>query len=146
MKREILTYPLSKEQFWAEFRHFVSYFISIGLTECSVLFGFAWGMEYYPEKEWIEETIPLEALEERILDLEKSGLGEFGYNDLFIKISDVEFRFCNDMDVHIGFDQHQPLIEDFYSRWEAMGYYPAEWLKNEKNGPGERVRGGRQNA
>jgi hypothetical protein len=92
------------------------------------------------------ETIPLEELEARILELERRDLGEFGYNDIFIELADVEFRFCNDTDVHIGFDRHQPFIEEFYSRWETLGYYPAEWLKNEKYGPGECVRGGMQDA
>jgi hypothetical protein len=146
MKREILTYPLSKEQFWTEFRHFVAYFRSMGISECTVLFGFAWGIECYPEKEWTPETILLDELEERILELERRGLGEFGYNDVFIELANVEFRFCNDTDVHIGFNRRQPLIEDFYSRWEVLGYHPAEWLKNEEHGPGEWVRGGKQNA
>jgi hypothetical protein len=144
--REILTYPLTMEQFWAEFDYFVEYFQAIGVREASTLFGFAWGIEYYPGNEWEPEMIPLPDLKSRILDLEQRGLGEFGHNDLFVELADVEFRFCNDMDVHIGFDDHQPLIEDFYSRWEEMGYSPAEWLKNQKNGPGERVRGGRPDA
>ncbi|WP_414675965.1 hypothetical protein [Limnobacter sp.] len=145
-KREILTYPLSKEQFWEEFRHFVAYFLNRGISECSVLFGFDWGNEYYPGEDWIPETIKLEELEAKILELESRGLGEFGYNDIFIELAQVEFRFCNDTDIHIGFDRHQPLIKEFYSRWEALGYCPAEWLTSENHGPGECVRGGKNNA
>ena len=59
----------------------------MGISECSVLFGFAWGIEYYPGKDWIPETIPLEELEARILELERRGLGEFGYNDIFIELA-----------------------------------------------------------
>ena len=146
MKREILTYPLSKEQFWDEFRHFVAYFRDKGVSECSVLFGFAWGIEYYPGNEWVSETLPLEDLEAKIQELERRGFGEFGHNDVFIELADVEFRFCNDTDVHIGFERHKPMIEDFYARWEALGYYPAEWLKNQEYGPGQLVRGGKQHA
>lgn len=145
-KREILTYPLSKEQFWAEFRYFVAYFRNMGVSECLVLFGFAWGNEYYPSSDWIPEPILLEELEARILELEIRGLGQFGCNDVFIELAEVEFRFCNDTDVHIGFDQHKPFIEDFFDRWKSLGYYPAEWLKNETHGPGEHVRGGDENA
>jgi hypothetical protein len=145
-KREILTYPLTKEQFWAEFRHFIAYFRNIGINECSVRFGFAWGIEYYAGSDWSPEYVPIEKLEEKVLELERRGLGEFGYSDVFIELTDVEFRFCNDTDIHIGFDRPQAFIEDFYSRWEVMGYFPAEWLKNHENGPGERVRGGKPDA
>jgi hypothetical protein len=31
-KREILTYPLRKQQFWEEFRHFGAYFQSMGIS------------------------------------------------------------------------------------------------------------------
>ena len=144
--REILTYPLSTAQFWEEFRYFVDYFDQRNFNSCGVLFGFAWGIEYYPDKDWEYEEMPIRELEERIVELEQRGFGQIGNNDVFIQIADVEFRFCNDCDVHIGFDSQVPLIEDFYQRWESLGYQPAEWLKNEENGPGERVRGGRKDA
>lgn len=82
-------------------------------------------------------------MEAKIQDLERRGYGEFGYNDVFVELEDIEFRFCNDTDVHTGFDNHQPMIEDFYARWEDLGYYPAEWLKNQEHGPGQLVRGGK---
>ena len=145
-KREILTYPLNKEQFWDELRHFVAYFRKKGASECEVLFGFAWGNEYYPSNEWVPEKLPLEDLEAKIQELERRGFGEFGNNDVFIELEDLEFRFCNDTDVHVGFNIHKPVIEDFYMRWESLDYYPAEWLKNQEHGPGQLVRGGKQNA
>ncbi|WP_444888113.1 hypothetical protein [Microbulbifer sp. JMSA008] len=145
-KREILTYPLSKEQFWAEFRNFVEYFSKRGIKDCSVLFGFAWGIEYYPGNEWLPEMLSLEELETKITELEARGLGEFGNNDVFVEVVDLEFRFCNDSDIHVGFNKTNPLVEYFYSRWEELGYSPAEWLKNQSSGPGEFVRGARPNA
>lgn len=134
---------MTKEQLWEELRNFVAFFTSRDVEECLVLFGFAWGIEYYPDKDWEAETILLKELESRILQLEKRGLGEFGYNDVFVELDEIEFRFCNDTDIHIGFDSHQPFIEDFYSRWETLNYYPAEWIKNQKHGSGELVRGGK---
>ena len=85
-------------------------------------------------------------MEEKILKLERRGLGEFGCDDVFIELADAEFRFCNDTDIHIGFDRHQKLIEDFYRRWEAMNYHPREWLMNQESGPGEVVRGEKPDA
>ena len=70
-------------------------------------------------------------------------MGKLGEDDLFVEVAGVEFRFCNDCDVHLGFDQPLPLVEDFYSRWQSIGYDPAEWIKNKEKGPGTRVRGGK---
>lgn len=145
-QREILTYPLTREQIWAEFRHFLEYFQAKGVEEGSVLLGHAWALEYYSENEWIPAAIPLAELETRIQDLEQRGLGELGSDDLFVELGGVEFRFCHEMDVHLGFDEHHPVIEDFYARWDRLGYHPAEWIKNQKIGPGTWVRGAKPDA
>ena len=104
-KREILTNPLSKEQFWAEFRHFVAYFLNMGISECSVLFGFAWGIEYYPGKDWIPETIPLEELEARNSRIWKDVASVS--SDTTISLSSLprlNSAFANDTDIHIVFE------------------------------------------
>lgn len=75
------------------------------------------------------------------METEQRGLDEFGYNDVFIELADVEFRFCNDMDIHIAFNYHHAFIDDFYTRWENMGYSPAEWFKDQKSGLGNCARG-----
>lgn len=142
-KREILTHPLSLDRFWEEFRYFSTYFREKGIDKCHVLFGFAWGNDYYPEKNWVSEEMPFDELENKILDMERQGFGNFGHNDVFVKVAGVEFRFCNDTDIHISYESHLPLIEDFYCRWESLGYYPAEWLKNDKSGSGQLIRGGK---
>jgi hypothetical protein len=62
MQREVLTYPLSEVQLREELRHFVEFYFAKGIASCDVLFGFAWGNEYYPTKDWIEEQVPLSDL------------------------------------------------------------------------------------
>ena len=118
----------------------VQYFVKKGVEKCGVLFGSAWGNDYYPTNEWFDEKVALSNLVEKVREVEASGIGKIGRDDLFVKISGLEFRFCNDSDVHIYFTEHSDEIEFFYSRWKALGYQPAEWLKNEEKGPGERVR------
>ncbi len=140
MEREILTYPISTEQMNDELTFMVEYFSNKGIDKCSVLFGFAWGNDYYPGNEWYDEEIELKDLIQKVKNVEASGIGAIGRDDLFIKISGVEFRFCNDSDVHIYFSEHNDDIEFYYTRWKQLGYQPAEWLKNQEKGPGERVR------
>jgi hypothetical protein len=140
MKREVLTYPLSKQQLREELRHFVEFFSDKGNATCCVLFGSAWGNDYYPSNEWLEETVALGHLIAKVEEVEAAGHGTLGTDDLFLKVSGLEFLFCNDSDIHISFVEHQPDIEHFYQRWKELGFKPAEWLKNERHGPGERVR------
>ena len=140
MEREILTYPISTEQMNDELSFMVEYFSNKGIDKCSVLFGFAWGNDYYPTNEWFDEEIELKKLVKKVRDVEASGIGTIGRDDLFVNVSGLEFRFCNDSDVHIYFTNHSEDIEFFYSRWKKLGYQPAEWLKNQEKGPGERVR------
>ncbi len=140
MEREILTYPISAEQMNDELSFMVEYFSNKGIEKCSILFGFAWGNEYYPTSEWVDEEIELRKLVPKVKEVEASGIGEVGRDDLFIELSGLQFRFCNDSDVHIYFLEHNDDIEYFYSRWKKLGYQPAEWLKNQEKGPGERVR------
>ena len=140
MEREILTYPITADELNDELAFVAQYFSKKGVENCSVLFGFAWGNEYYSTNEWFDEQIALSNLVEKVREVEASGIGKIGRDDLFVNIAGLEFRFCNDSDVHIYFTEHSDEIEYFYSRWKALGYQPAEWLKNEEKGPGERVR------
>ena len=118
----------------------VKYFSDKGIETCKVLFGFAWGMEYYPEKNWSDEEIELNHLALKVGEVEASGIGAIGEDDLFVKLSEIEFRFCNDSDIHIYFSELSEDIEYFYSRWKELGYQPSEWLKNQEKVPGIKIR------
>jgi hypothetical protein len=119
----------------------LKYFTKKGFTNCEILFGFAWGIDYYPSSKWNKESILLASLTDKVKNVEQQGLEKLSEDDLFVYFPHLGFRFCNDSDVHIYFTKHSPDIEFFYSRWEALGYTPAEWIKNQTNGPGEKVRG-----
>jgi hypothetical protein len=140
MEREILTYPISRTQLNDELAFMVEYFSNKGVEKCSVPFGFAWGVEYYPGNEWNDEEISISELIDKVHEVETSGIGAIGKDDLFVKVQGLEFRFCNDSGVHIYFSGTNNDVEFYYSRWKQLGYQPAEWLKTQEKGPGERVR------
>ncbi|QJW85105.1 hypothetical protein HK414_21395 [Ramlibacter terrae] len=55
-----------------------------------------------------------------------------------MKVEDVEFQFCHDGDLHIHFaGPENAHVEAFFSRWQALGYSPAEWVTTGAPGPGE---------
>jgi hypothetical protein len=140
MLREIVTSPIERKQLHEELDFMVQYFLEKGVTTCTVLFGFAWGNDYYPGNEWFDEEIPLEKLVEKVREIEESGIGALGKDHLCVNVSDLEFQFCNDSDIHIRFTESNNDSESFYLRWKQLGYQPAEWVKNKENDPGKRVR------
>jgi hypothetical protein len=142
MTREILTYPISKEQMKEELRYCAQHFRALGYDNCEVLFGSSWGNNYYATSEWSFVEFQVLRLVEEVARVEALGFGRLGSDDLFIRLPsrELEFRFCNDSDIHISFDEPNEITEVFYQRWKSRGFKPAEWVKPEKGPPTERVR------
>jgi hypothetical protein len=140
MKREVLTYPLSEQQMREELAHVVEFYLAKSATTCRVLFGYAWGNDYYLTKEWLEEEVALNNLIAKVAKVEATGVGRIGSDDLFLQVDDLEFLFCHDSDIHISFIEHHPEMEHFYQRWKMLGFKPAEWLKDEPHGSSKKVR------
>jgi hypothetical protein len=141
MSRQILTSVLDREALERELDKIVRYFSERSVNSCRVLFGFAWGNAYYPGATWEDEEVQFSDLRRKVGEVETSGIGALGSDDLFVKVEDVEIQFCHDSDLHIHFDQQgNAHAEAFFSRWQALGYSPAEWVTTGKPGPGEKVR------
>lgn len=141
--REILTYPISAAQVNEELEHFVHFFLDRGYEHCDVIFGFAWGNQYYPTNAgWNPIRMPIDVLIDEVRRVERSGWGELGSDNLFISIPGVplEFRFCDDSDIHIAFEDPCETTEHFYQRWKSRGFSPAEWEKLEDRRTGKRLR------
>ena len=128
MSREILTYPLERPSLEAELAFLAEYFRALGSDHCAAFFGHAWG-ERYPEGGWTAVDLPLESPVAEVSRVEASGFGQLGDDDLFITIPPflVEFRFCNDSDIHLSFEHASDITEAFYQRWRDLGFRPAEW-------------------
>ena len=129
MKREIVTHHIDSSQMKEELAFLTEYFIGKGFEACELLFGSAWGMDYYDTNQWDYEKVPLTKLVEKVEAVEASGLGHLGSDDLFIKLQGYpfEFRFCHESDLHISFDEPGDIPEFFYERWKSRGFSPAEW-------------------
>jgi hypothetical protein len=141
MNRQVLTCALERAALERELDEIVRYFSERGLHSCRILFGFAWGNAYYPEPAWQDEEILFSDLRRKVGEVEASGIGRIGRDDLFVTVDDIEFQFCHDSDLHIHFDRPgNAHVEAFFSRWQALGYAPAEWVRTGASGPGERVR------
>jgi hypothetical protein len=141
MARQVLTSTLDRGRLETELDEVVRYFREKDVESCRVLFGFAWGNEYYPGREWNEEKIDLVQLRRKVDEVEARGIGSLGNDDLFMKLAGLEFRFCHECDVHIHFTApSNDHVEAFFARWQKLGYEPTEWVATRDHGPGKRVR------
>ncbi len=107
-----------------------------------MLFGWAWGNDYYLSDEWQSEQIALAELSAKVREVESSGIGGFGADDLFVEINGYEFTFCHESDIHLEYEVGSEITEALWERWSKKGYSPAEYLQNDERGPGELIRGG----
>lgn len=129
MNREIVTSVIGADLVRAELSFFARHFQESGQKTCGVLFGFAWGNDYYPGNEWDHVNIPLAKLVEEVERVESLGWGRVGADDLFVTLDElaVELRFCHEADLHLTFQAGAELGEFYFERWSALGFKPSEW-------------------
>lgn len=139
MERELLTYPLSDTELRTELAFILQHLLECGFAECKVLFGYAWGMAYYPNDLWVSEELPIGSVLGKVEEVERSGIGRLGRDNLYIEFPSCSFLFCNDSDIHLRFSENELLVDFFFTRWERLGYKPAEWHTIE-GGPKVKVR------
>jgi hypothetical protein len=128
MAREISIHEVDDDILRDELRSLVRYFRDLGHERCDVLFGWRWGMDYYPNAPWEKVSIPLAELESEIRKVEDAGLGRLGGDDLFVTIPrlDGEFCFCHHEGIHLVFSEAGQTTADFLDRWCSAGLVPVE--------------------
>jgi len=131
MKRQHLTRELSVSDLRSELGYIAEYLSSNGHNTGLVLFGFAWGNDYYETSSWEEETIPLTELSAKVKTVESQDIGSLGSDDLFLKVGGIEVHFCHHSDIHLSFESPDTVTEHFFDRWKSQGFEPVEWLTNE---------------
>jgi hypothetical protein len=137
--RCIITSQLDAAALRAELSYVASYFSARAHVTCKILFGFAWGNEYY-DGDWIDEEIALDSVAAKTREVEASGFGRLGRDDLYVSVSGLEFQFCHESDLHLRFDESDDAVEHFFGRWGGLGFAPTEWLCDSKEVPKTKVR------
>ncbi|MFD3317813.1 hypothetical protein ACE414_09260 [Alteromonas macleodii] len=115
---EFHTDILGKEKLLTEVAEIISFFTSIGINSCQVMLGFGWGINYYQSNQWSKEEVKLDLLLAFIEKIENATLGEIGKDDLFIWVSNTEFKLCNDGDIHLLCSNVTEEQEHFLKRWQ----------------------------
>jgi hypothetical protein len=123
MAREISIHEVDQNVLRAELKHLVQYLLDRGHEQCELEFGWHWGMEYPPEAPWGTLHVPLTAVDAEVQKPEDEGIGEFGRDDVTIRVPplDCEFLFCHHSGIHLTFAQPSQVVEAFQARWLSAG-------------------------
>jgi hypothetical protein len=116
----ILTLPLDTQSLWEELDFTLAWLISRNIHRVEILYGFPWGIYYYPEPAWTYEEVDIPAVMKHIKAVEARGLGLFGDCDFNLKFGSSEMLFCHHSDVHLTSDDAE-VIHFFRDRWMKEG-------------------------
>lgn len=121
--RQVTVHDVDDQILRSELTHLILYLQGLGHEQCEVLFGWHWGINYYPTARWVAECFPLSELESKVHDVETAGLGRLGGDDLIIKLLglDCEFCFCHHSGIHLKCAASDSVATYFLERWQADG-------------------------
>jgi hypothetical protein len=128
MKREIAIHEVTDIVLDSELKYLADYFRGLGYEQCRLLFGWHWGMEFYSTNEWYYLDIALVALQPKVLEVQASGVGCIGGDDLLISVPpvDCEFCFCHHNGIHLSFESSSEVTAHFFERWRSAKLSPIE--------------------
>lgn len=111
------------EEFREQLGLFVEFLAKEEIQHVSVVFGFAWGNELGDGK-WTPEIISSDRLLDRIQEIEHSGIGKFGDDEIIVEIPGDSLRvtFCHERDIHLKFTESTELV----GKLKAL--YHGHWL------------------
>lgn len=73
---------------------------------------------------WQEQSVRVDALLERVIQAEQSGIVEVGRGDIFVRSPDFELTLCHEADTCVGCTGD--LMREAIVRWQQLGYEPYE--------------------
>lgn len=98
------------EEFREQLGSFVDFLVKEDIPRISVVFGFAWGNEL-GDGQWKPEVIESVRLLDRIREIEDSGIGKFGDDEIIIEVpgDSLSVTFCHERDIHLKYTESTEL-------------------------------------
>jgi hypothetical protein len=123
-KNTIFSKFLEEKEVWEDLRALIERFRKYGINEVELSIGYAWDsqIKYSAKRVALEKIVP------EIKMLEKNTSGKFGEDDLTISSNDPEFAilYCHDNDIHLFFNDSNPIVSETVAYWDKMGWKGAE--------------------
>lgn len=110
-KLELQSRIFELEEFREQLGSFVDFLVKEDIPRISVVFGFAWGNEL-GDGQWSPEIIESVRLLDRIREVEDSGVGKFGDDEIIIEVpgDSVNVTFCHERDIHLKYTESTELV------------------------------------
>ncbi|MDB5345302.1 MAG: hypothetical protein JWP89_3679 [Schlesneria sp.] len=128
MAHEIRVHPDDTDVLRSELRFMIQYFLKLGQTECDLVFGWHWGVNYPPGRPWGINLTSLSDVEAAIGQPELAGLGKLGHDDVQIlyPLLHLDFQFCHHCGIHLTFVTEDQVSRDFFKQWSDAELGPIE--------------------
>jgi hypothetical protein len=116
---------LSRPDLQADLRALLEVAEQEQILSLSVLFGFAWGIEYRDYEYF--DIGPSEILAE-VSEAERREVGMLGNDDLVIRDRGEQWEvlYCHEADIHLDYNATCRVVEACLSRWSTMGWVERE--------------------
>ena len=108
---------LSKFEFKTEFDRIIKTLEQNHVDEVELLFGWAWGNDY---KDWTPFQTKVTDIELELEKPQKQNFGQFGNDDIFIRLPEleIEFLFCHESDIHLSFNNANEIVSSVINSWD----------------------------
>lgn len=122
-KLELQSRIFELEEFQEQLDSFVEFLAKENIPQILVAFGFAWGNEL-GDGQWNPEVIESARLLDRIREVEDSGVGKFGDDEIIVEIpgDSLSITFCHERDIHLKYAESIELAA------RLNNLYKGEWL------------------
>jgi hypothetical protein len=130
-KNTIFSKFLGSQEVWDDLRALIERCKKHGVKEVEISIGYAWDRYIkYPARRLAPEKII-----DEIEMLESKTSGRFGEDDLTVRFQNPAFEilYCHDNDIHLFYNDINPIVEETVAYWEKLGRKGAE-VKNDKGG------------
>jgi hypothetical protein len=123
-KNTVFSKFLESEEVWEDLRALIERCKKHGINDVEVSIGYAWDRQIeYPAK-----VVGPQKIVDEIRMLEKNTSGRFGEDDLTIRFKNPSFEilYCHDGDIHLFYNDSNPLVEEIVADWENLGRKASE--------------------
>ncbi len=115
-RNKIFTVILDSSNLKSELNEIIDLIENNGIINVEILFGWSWGNDY---KNWTPFVVDVKEICKEINKVEELRIGNFGDNDFFIALKDLEIEilFCHESDIHLSFNYQNAITLEIINSW-----------------------------
>ncbi len=117
-QNEMSSKTLRRDDYDQNFQEIVQLIKGHQCRQVDILFGVGWRLEY---KDFTPFKVSFEDIFSEVRIADELEVGKFGQDDFSIIINELstEVLFCHEMDIHLFYNQDNPVIDRILRVWHA---------------------------